>query len=156
MSGQHGAPDGGAGFTIIELMVTLFVASLFIGGFVTLTTTYNYYMALARQTSIADNTSYSYLQKYSRPDYDSTQWFTCNPSSDKQANPAAAGARIDAGTISGDSVSLPDPVSYTVTATAPYGCSGPNRTKPVRVDVTVTYGAAARSVSHSSYVAGAN
>jgi prepilin-type N-terminal cleavage/methylation domain-containing protein len=151
---QNNSAKSENGFTIIELMVTIFVAALFLGGIVTLTTTYNYFMALARQTSIADNLSYRYLQKYSRSDYAAVDWFVCDNESDAVINPSTQGKLLESGTLSGNDTKLPDPVKYEVRTVAPYGCSGNNADEPVLVRSKITYGSTNREIVQTQYTRG--
>jgi type II secretory pathway pseudopilin PulG len=145
-----------AGFTGVEMLVTIFVAAAFALVFFQLFTTVGTVTTAARQRSQASDLAYSYLRRYasgSKP-----TWFTCDTSgsstantNDRTINPNAPGQVIITGTTTEVS-SLPNPVIYSVRAIAPYGCSGPNAGTPLRVEATIVYGSAAASISHATYV----
>ncbi len=161
--------SGKSGFTIVELIVTIVVAGIFItiisnmSGYVVNTAT------SAHRTEAASNLAYNNLRIYANGG-SPIEWFTCNgddtsdsnasfPFTDGKRYPTTAG-QVLINTTSTTSVNkLPPPVIQKVTAVAPYGCgnnvvSGATApsTMPVRVVSTVTYGSPARSIVHATYV----
>jgi len=126
---------------LIELIVTIVVAGLFLATAWQLTQTIVELAVGGSQRTIASNVAYANLRQYAngRP----PTWFTCNDAAPNtpvvlKDSPAA----IDR---------LPAPVVQYVSATAPYGCGGTASGMPVRVESYVTYGPSARRVTHVSY-----
>lgn len=147
-----------SGFTIVELIVTIVVAGLFIGvisqmnGFVVSMATSSH------RFELASNLAYNNLRIYAngqRP-----TWFDCvgdesgestPPYTDGKSHSDAAGINIL--NSSADVAGLPSPVSQTVNVLAPYGCGTSASGMPIRVVSTVTYGNPAKKVVHATYVA---
>lgn len=142
--------SGAEGFTVVEMVVSVVVASLFALSLITLFTTFNYFTANARQLSVADGWAYNQLQQYTSPDTPSSDWFTCSSATDRSVNPSA-NLQIRGGNVNPSSVDLPSPITYTVKTYAPFGCADPDQTEPVMVSVAITYGKTARVVTHSGY-----
>ena len=147
-----------SGFTIVELIVTIVVAGLFIGvisqmnGFVVNMATSSH------RFELASNLAYNNLRIYAngqRP-----TWFDCvgdesgestPPYTDGKSHSDAAGINIL--NSSAGVAGLPSPVSQTVNVLAPYGCGTSASGMPIRVVSTVTYGNPAKKVVHATYVA---
>ena len=130
-----------SGFTLVELLVTMFVASIFLISAYLLTSSILSMSVAGSQHAIASNIAYSNLRQYANGR--SPSWFSCDSS-----NPTAPVTLVNI-TTSVDRLS--DPVVQQVTATAPYGCGGDQSGLPIRVESSVTYGAGARKVTHVSY-----
>ena len=145
------------GFTIVELIVTIVVAGIFIGiisqmnGFVVNTATNS------RRFETASNLAYNNLRIYANGQ--KATWFDCigdeasektAPFTDGKSKPDATGKDILHLTSSASG--LPDPVIQTVNVLAPYGCGLSASGMPIRVVSTVTYGSPAKKVVHATYV----
>lgn len=133
-----------AGFTLIEVLVAVVVAALFISAFSQM---YIIQSRLATEMDTyeqADALAYTNLRTYAFGK--APTWFTCTYSS---------GSPVPMNLIQSDDAveGLPGPVSQTVVATAPYGCGGSSGTigYPIKVVSTVTYGPDARKVVHATY-----
>ena len=138
------------GFSAIELMITIVVSAAFVLVFYQLFTTVGTSVAASRQQALASNLAYTYLRKYT--DDTRPTWFVCDNSSDITANSSASGQVVVGGTTI-EVPGLPKPVLYSVTAVAPYGCATGtvNAGTPLRIESTITYGSAAKTVKHSTY-----
>lgn len=141
------------GFTIVETMVTLIVAVIFVIALNTLFVTVIRSTASSRNRSEASTLAYSYLRTYAYPGADSS-WFTCDSNTDLQQNANASGQAIPnaSGTLTSSQTSLPQPVSYSVKALAPYGCAGTASSSPLMIRSTVTYGSEKLTVDHATYL----
>lgn len=145
-----------AGFTAVELLVTILAAAVFTVALYQLFIVANSTSAAVKQKAIASELAYSYLRKYSGIDA-SPSWFSCDTSSgssntnDMTVNPSAAGQTVTSGTLTNVS-GIPGSVSYSVTGIAPYGCSNGNAGTPIRVQASVTYGNSV-TVTHATLVA---
>lgn len=132
------------GFTIPELLVTLVVAALFITLFLEMFTSLSYSNASTEHQSLADNTTYSLLKQYASIGNSPNDWFTCDTSTqssnDLVVNSNAPGTVLQSGSLTRKDTGLPEPITYTVTALAIYGCAGANTGKPIRVQATLSYG----------------
>lgn len=131
------------GFTIIEALVAIIVAFVFILAIYLISSTITVFAVNTNHTYRADALAYRNLRTYANGR--SPTWFTC-PST--QTDPVQLYSSTSA--VSG----LPGPVQQTVVADAPYGCSGSSAGSPIRVTSTVTYGpnnAESRSTTYASY-----
>lgn len=135
-----------SGFTVIELLVTIIVAALFVGVF------YQMYVILvtinanARNTAQASNLSYSNMRRY--PTASSTglncQTTTAQPGGVSYLK----GSSTPNFVTNGDYQEL-GPVSEVVVASFPYGCSAIYDV--IKLVSTVTYGRNSK-VSYATYV----
>lgn len=118
-----------AGFSAVELLITLFIAAAF------LATAYQLYTIIiedggnVRTQAKASNIAYDFLRRYT-PN-------ATNPCTQSTLNPAIA------------SGSLPSPSSATVNITCP-GTLGTNTVS--KVQVTILYGSPAKQVIHAIFV----
>lgn len=159
-----------AGFTIVELIVSIMVAGIFIGIISSMSTSIITLALDAQRFETASNLAYNNLRLYANGQRSSAFKFNCNgddasdtattssPFTDGYKHPDATGQTLldTTNPVSG----LPGPVHQTVTAIAPYGCgndvqsgaSGTTSIMPVRVTSTITYGSSSRKVVHATYV----
>lgn len=137
-----------AGFTTVELLVTLFIAVAFVAVFYQLFVTINQTNSEARNRANASSIAYSTLKNYFTTTYPS--WFVCNTASDLSVDPQAAGQLISTTNLTeADGVVLP--ATKTVRAFAPYGC---DQNQPVKVEVTIAYDTPQKKVAHSQMIGG--
>jgi len=121
-----------AGFSAVELLITLFVAAAFI------ITGYQLYSIVikdgadARQRAKASNIAYELLRKYSSQATNPCTTVTPSPAPSVPSNSGLANAHA------------------TVTFSCPYGASN---TAVSKVQVTLTYGSPAQEVTHAIYTA---
>lgn len=153
------------GFTLVELIVTLVVAGIFIGIIAQMNASVVNITMSAHRFDLASNLAYNNLRIYANGQ-SATKWFECNgdvatdtatatkPFSDGVKYPEADGMLLINTTSTTSIYDLPPPVIQKVTAFAPYGCGASDTTglMPVRVVSTVTYGSPARKVVHATYV----
>lgn len=124
-------PSNQAGFSAVELLITLFIAAAFI------ITGYQLYSLIikdgsdARQQAKASNIAYQTLRTYAA----------------QATNPCTALSPSPAPTIPSGS-GLPNP-AVTVTFSCPYGA---NNTAISRVEVKLTYGSPQKEVDHAIFV----
>jgi Tfp pilus assembly protein PilV len=139
------------GFTVIETMVTVIVAVIFIMAINVL------FIAVIKSSSSSSNRTtasmlaYSNLRKYAFAGAKPT-WFTDCANADMQTQASPPGQTLESGTLTTSQVNLPQPITYSVIAFAPYGCSGPASGSPLLVRSKVTYGPDNLSVTHATYV----
>jgi len=139
------SPNTGArGFTLVEVVVSVIVAALFLA---TITQLYITQSKLSSKTSAynaADLLAYNNMRTYANGK--SPTWFECNYSGGNP-QPMTLISKNDAVD------DIPSPVVQTVTASAPYGCGGDSVGigYPIRVVSTVTYGPEAKVVVHATY-----
>lgn len=126
------------GLTTVELIVTLFVASLFIMSGYQLYGVVNMRSSNARMMSEASSIGYEALRKYGT--YQSTARM-CNQSSHESQNVTLANLGIPSG-----SVSLPN-LSITVQRCQPFANS-----PIIRFTATVKYDSPQREVVHATYI----
>lgn len=126
-----------SGFTVVELLVTVIVAALFVGIFYQMFVILVGINANARNTAQASNLSYSNMRRY--PTATSTG-LTCSTSSTNLLN---------TNSIDSDYQEL-GTVTETVTASFPYGCSAIYDV--IKLVSTVTYGKNSFKVSYATYV----
>jgi len=139
------------GFTLVEVCVTIVVASLFIIAITQLFLTQNTISTAIKTYTKADSLAYNNLRTFAygeRP-----TWFVCTKVTPGDANSLAKPMVIFNKT---DDVSgITSPVIQTVTATAPYGCGGsaPSYSAgyPIKVESAVTYGTDGKKVVHATY-----
>ncbi len=126
-----------SGFTVVELLVTIIVAALFVSVF------YNMFLILvgvnsnARNVSQASDLAYSNMRRY--PTAASTA-LTCSGSSTSLLNTTGTDSDYpELGTI-----------TETVTASYPYGCAAVYDV--IKLVSVVTYGTNSTKVSYATYV----
>lgn len=144
-----------AGFTVVEVLVTIMVAAMFIIALYLLSTSVNSAAAGDRNRANASDIAYGYLRKYATADLTPLTWsnpLVCDNTSDLTANASASGQILESGTLSSGLNGIPTPVTYKVTALAIYGCSGANSKKPVRVEAQITYGPNSQVIKHTTFV----
>lgn len=136
-----------AGFTTIELLVTLFVATTFIAAFAQVFSVIDRGAAEARWQSAASNLAYGSLRKYNT----TPGTFVCDSTTNLAANASAAGQTMSTDTYSAPTVGLPGTTAtVVVVAYAPSGCSSE---VPVKLIATTTFGTnPIRKVVHATYV----
>ncbi|EDK72327.1 hypothetical protein TM7_0550 [candidate division TM7 genomosp. GTL1] len=137
-----------SGFTTIELLVTLFVATAFIAAFAQIFSVIDRGTTEAKWQSAASNLAYSNLRKYSSAS--DVTGFACNSTTNLTTNASAAGQVIQTNNYTGSAVQLPgSTVTVEVRAFAPAGCG----TTPIKLVATTTFGGAPiRKVIHATYV----
>lgn len=139
------------GFTIVEVLVTIFIATVFIIAIAVLYGLVVANTAAARNRADASDLAYQNLRTYAYSGATPASWsitFSCDNNSDYQSNPSAPGQLLDHGSLSSAQTTMPQPVNYQITAIAPFGCGGP----PILVRSQVTYGPDNIKVEHESYV----
>lgn len=133
-----------AGFTLIEVLVAVIVAALFISAFSQMYIIQSRLSTEMETYEQADELAYSNLRTYAFGK--APTWFTCT---------YLSGSPVPVELIDSDDPveGLPGPVSQSVVATAPYGCGGSSGAigYPIKVVSTVTYGADGRKVVHATY-----
>ncbi|MDO4773740.1 MAG: prepilin-type N-terminal cleavage/methylation domain-containing protein [Candidatus Saccharibacteria bacterium] len=133
------------GFTLVEVIVTLLVATIFVGVILGIYAHISSVNAAIRTHHIADMAAYNNLRRYAnhRP----PNWFQCTYDAGASLpRPITLVATTDS--ISG----LPGPITQTVVATAPYGChTNDTNGFPIKIVSTITYGSSGRSVTHATY-----
>ena len=120
-----------AGFSAIELLITLFIAAAFIGTGAQLYSVIIQNSDEARMRAKASNIAYDNLRRYAA----------------KSTNPCAVISPSPTPTIPADS-GLPN-ASIVVTTTCPYGVG----TSTSRVEARVLYGTPQQEATHATYVA---
>ena len=148
------------GFTVVEVIITLFVGVAFIMLLNTLSLTIIRGSVAAQNQAVASSLAYAYLRKYAFAGAQPSNFnFSCTTSNDvtQGADPTGSDYTRD-GTLleplNGQTIapsSLPQPVSYSVIALAPYGCLGTVK-PPILIRATVSYGPSGITVSHATYV----
>jgi hypothetical protein len=135
-----------AGFTIVEVVVTLVVSTIFIVGIIHLQTSVSQLSIQQVQRRIASDLAYNNLRKYANDNQPT--WFRCEVAGGVAKPNVLINGNI---TVRG----LPSPVSQKVVATAPYLCGGGTGGvgMPIRIESVVTYGSNHRKVVHVSYAA---
>lgn len=138
------------GFTVVETLVTLFVAVLFLVSINLVFTTIGRATASARSRNDAGNLAYNNLRKYAYNGA-STSWFSCTTTSDLQQSASATGQVVDSGSVSSAQTTLPQPVTYKIVAIAPYGCTGVSPKPPLLIRSSITYGPDNLTIMQASY-----
>lgn len=144
MQKRHVSPSKQAGFTLIEVLVAVIVAALFISAFSQMYIIQSRLSTEMDTYEQADALAYTNLRTYAFGK--APTWFTCIYTNGvpESMNLIQSNDAVDG---------LPGPVSQSVIATAPYGCGGSSGTigYPIKVISTVTYGPDARKVVHATY-----
>ena len=132
------------GFTIVEVMVTIVVATLFILTMTQLSVSQSKLTSNVNGYTTADLLAYNNLRTYAYGK--APTWFVCNYTG---GNPDAMTLISKTDPVDG----IPSPVVQSVVATAPYGCGGGSSGigYPIKVVSTVTFGADAKVVVHATY-----
>ena len=131
-----------SGFTLVEILVTIVVTSIFLLSAFQLSGTIQQLSVSGNQASIADALAYSNMRIYANGQSPAT-WFTCG------SNPATPVVLLNStSAVSG----VPNPILQHVEATAPYGCGGSLSDMPIRVESYVQYGSTNRKVTHATFV----
>ncbi len=136
-----------SGFTIVELLITVITAAMFVAMFYQLYVVLVGINATARSTAQASDLAYSNLRLY--PTVISTG-LTCNPATNVSSTVnliPASGSPTAA--VSSNYPELGS-VTQQVTAQFPYGCAAVYNV--VKLVSTVTYGTASYKVSYATYV----
>lgn len=133
-----------AGFTVIEILVTVVVAALFVITITQLHITQSKVVSIMTSLDSADLLAYNNLRTFAYGKAPS--WFQCIYASGSPQPMTLLN-------ITDDVDGIPSPVIQSVVATAPYGCGGSSTTigYPIRVVSKVTYGSDARTVVHATY-----
>lgn len=133
-----------AGFTLVEVLVTIIIATLFIVTITQLSVSQSKIAANNSSYNQADLLAYNNLRTYAYGK--APTWFICSYTG---ANPDPMNLISKTDPVSG----LPSPVIQSVIATAPYGCGGGSSGigYPIKVVSTVTYGPSAKVVVHATY-----
>ncbi len=137
-------PSSQAGFTLVEVLVTIIVAALFI---VTISQVHIAQSKLTTNVNSynnADLLAYNNLRTYAYGK--APTWFQCVYSG---GNPQP----MTLVTVTDPVEGIQSPVAQSVVATAPYGCGGGSSGigYPIKVISTVTYGPDAKVVVHATY-----
>lgn len=154
-----------SGFTIVELIVTIVVAGMFIAIISQMNSFVVKVATSSNRFALASNLAYSNLRIYANGQPASAFGFVCNgddtsdtesvtPYNDGFKHSDAAGTPLIDTNSTTAIYNLPPPVIQKVTAVAPYGCGNTVKAMPVRIVSTVTYGNPARKVVHATYVNG--
>lgn len=128
------------GFTIVELIITILVAGIFLASIFSLFSTVMLFATTTAQRNTASDLAYANMRLYANSA--GPTWFTC---------PATETAAVTVKNSTGNVPNLPGSVQQTVTASALYGCAGDNSGLPVRVISTVIYDNGQKRVSHATY-----
>lgn len=136
--------DRRKGFTLVEVLVTVVVAAIFILAFADISITQSRIGSIKKSYVTADLLAYNNMRTYAYGKAPS--WFECEYSG---GSPLAMTLLSSSDPVDG----VPSPVIQTVVATAPYGCGGSSVGigYPIRVVSTVTYGTDAKVVVHATY-----
>jgi prepilin-type N-terminal cleavage/methylation domain-containing protein len=145
------------GFTLVELIITIVVAGIFIAIISQMNSSVVNIATNAHRFEIASSLAYNNLRIYANGQ--KPTWFDCigdesgetsAPFTDGKTYPSATGKDILSSTAA--VANLPSPVTQTVNVLAPYGCGQSAGGMPIRVVSTVTYGSPAKKVVHATYV----
>ena len=132
------------GFTLVEVLITVVVATLFIVAFSQLHIAQSRISTTMNTYSRADQLAYNNLRIYANGK--SPTWFDCTyvSGAPKPMNLINSTDPVDG---------LPSPLIQSVVATAPYGCGGGSSGigYPIKVVSTVTYGSDAKVIVHATY-----
>ena len=133
-----------SGFTLVEVVITIFIAAILIIGISQLYTSQAQVSSSLVAANNADILAYNNLRTYAYGKAPS--WFSCVYSG---GNPQPMTLLSSTSPVSG----VPSPVTQSVIATAPYGCGGGSSGigYPISVVSTVTYGQSATKVVHATY-----
>lgn len=138
------------GFTIIEVLVTLIVAAIFI---TTILQVYLLQTQISTQTrayTSADLLAYNNLRTYANGQ--SPTWFQCNYTGTNTSPDPQILIDPDPTKNPVTDPYIPAPATQSVVATAPYGCGGSSRLGyPIQIVSTVTYGPDNVKVTHATF-----
>lgn len=136
-------PARAYGFTIVEVLVTIVVTTLFVIAIAQVSTVQSRLSASYQMYNVADLLAYNNLRAYANGQ--APTWFVCTYAS---GNPQPMTLLSSTANVSG----LNPPVTQTVVATAPYGCGGSsaNNGYPIKIVSTVSYDSG-RMVQHATY-----
>lgn len=131
-----------SGFTVVELLTTIIVATLFVATFYQMFVVLVGVNATARSISQANSLAYSNMRRYPTAASITATGITC-------ASPGTTGNLLNS--TGPDLVNYPElgVRSEVVTASFPYGCAAVYDV--IKIVSTVTYGTNSR-VSHATYV----
>ena len=137
-------PRQQAGFTLVEMLVTITIGALFIASITQLYITQTQVSKSVTSYSTAEILSNDNLRTYAYGE--SPSWFDCTYVSGSPAPMVLLNSTAD---VSG----IQSPVIQSVIATAPYGCGGSSSSigYPIKVVSKVTYGKDAKTVVHATY-----
>ena len=132
------------GFTLIEVLVTVVIAAIFIITFSQLHIVQSRVGNIMNSYDAADMLAYNNLRTYAYGT--SPNWFDCVYSG---GNPQPMTVLDSTAPVEG----IPSPVRQTIIATAPYGCGGGSSGigYPIKVVSTVTYDTDSKVVVHATY-----
>lgn len=135
------------GFSVVELLATIIIGSLFVLAFYQMYVTTTQSNATAKWHATANDLAYSNLRKYTgRPS------FTCDNTSTSTTNlitnPNAPGQVLSTSTTASPA-QLPGPLVETIRIYAPRGC---DPAYPAKIDSIVEYGSPVKKIIHSTYV----
>lgn len=132
------------GFTLVEILITVVVASIFIITFSQIHIVQSRLSKIMTSYDAADLLAYNNLRTFAYGK--APNWFECTIVS---GTPEAKTMLSITTPVSG----IPSPVTQTVVATAPYGCGGGNvgMGYPIKVVSTVTYDTDSKVVVHATY-----
>ena len=138
------APLHSQGFTLVEVIITILIASVFVIGIAQLYTSQNQVSTSLVAANNADLLAYNNLRTYAYGK--APTWFSCTYTG---GVPDAKTMLTSTSPVAG----IPSPVTQTVVATAPYGCGGGSSGigYPIKVVSTVTYGLSNTKVVHATY-----
>lgn len=151
-----------AGYTLVELIITILIAAMFISIISQMNSFVINIATSAHRTEMASNLAYNNLRIYANGQ--PPLWFECNgddttdtattanPYNDGAKHPDATGTLLINSTSTTSIYDLPPPVIQKVAAVAPYGCGNTISGMPVRIVSTVTYGSPAKKVIHATYI----
>ena len=135
-----------AGFTAVEALITLFIASMFVAIFSELRVLITQNNAAVTQAAVASSLAYSKLREVTTK----PTGFVCDNNSDLTANFSAPGWQVSSTTLTG--TGLPGTVTSKVLAFAPRGCT---TGQPILIKSTIQYGSSSvKTISHATYVQG--
>ena len=146
------------GFTLIEVLVTIVISTLFLIAVFQLMKVVSTLANEASRRTIASNLAYNNLRLYANGQQ--PLWFACIGDEASETTPpysdgtksGATGQVLKSTTDSAPIETLPPPITQIVTAIAPYGCGLSGLGQPIRVQSQVTYGPSATTVTHATYV----
>ena len=141
------------GFTVIEALITVVVASFFLLAITVLYTAVTRASATTRNRADASDIAYAELRQFVYSGAKQPSGFTCDANSDLTSNANAPGYPLTRNvSVPSSKTTLPQPVTYSVVALAPYGCSVATTGAPLLIRSTVTYGSSNLSITHAEYV----
>ena len=135
---------GSKGFTLVEVVLTIAVASIFVISIAQIYTVQTRLSSVTASYNTADLLAYNNLRTYAYGK--APNWFQCVYAS---GSPQPMTVLSSTTPVSG----IPSPVTQTVIATAPYGCGGSSTGigYPIRIESKVTYGNDGKTVVHATY-----